>query len=309
MTAYILKRLAYSLFVVWGAITIIFIVMRFGPGDPALAMLGPTATAEQVAMARERLGVDRPVLVQYFSYIVRVAQLDFGASYRLGGSAIAHVVARFPATLLLAASSTLFALLLGFPMGVAAARRPGSLWDRLLSRLSLIGQALPTFWTGIMLILIFARTLRFLPSAGASTWQHLLMPTVALGLPFLSIVVRLVRSGLLDVLSENYVRVARSKGIAERQVIYKHAARNMLLPVVTVVGLQLGTLIGGAVIVETVFAWPGVGRLLIDAIQNRDYPLVQAATAILAGTFVLLNLFVDVLYTWLDPRVRLTGES
>lgn len=309
MTAYILKRLAYSLFVVWGAITIIFIVMRFVPGDPALAMLGPTATAEQVAMARERLGVDRPVLVQYFSYIVRVAQLDFGASYRLGGSAIAHVVARFPATLLLAASSTLFALLLGFPMGVAAARRPGSLWDRLLSRLSLIGQALPTFWTGIMLILIFARTLRFLPSAGASTWQHLLMPTVALGLPFLSIVVRLVRSGLLDVLSENYVRVARSKGIAERQVIYKHAARNMLLPVVTVVGLQLGTLIGGAVIVETVFAWPGVGRLLIDAIQNRDYPLVQAATAILAGTFVLLNLFVDVLYTWLDPRVRLTGES
>lgn len=309
MIAYILRRLGFAVFVIWGAVTIIFVVMRFVPGDPALAMLGPTATAEQIAEGRTRLGLDRPLFVQYASFIGRSLTLDFGDSYRLGGSAIAHVLDRMPATLLLAVSSTAFALLLGFPLGVAAAGRPGGALDGVISRFSLVGQALPTFWTGIMLILIFARTLRLLPSAGASTWQHLLLPTVALGLPFLSIVVRLVRSGLLDVLSENYVQVARSKGLRESRVFYVHAARNMLLPVVTVVGLQLGTLIGGAVIVETVFAWPGVGRLLIDSIQNRDYPIVQGATAVLAAVFVLMNLLVDVIYTWLDPRVRLTGGA
>lgn len=309
MTPYLIRRLGYALFVVWGAVTIIFVVMRFVPGDPASAMLGPTATSEQIEAARTRLGLDQPLLVQYVNYIARAALLDFGDSYRLGGAAIKHVLDKLPATLLLAVSSTLFALLVGFPMGVIAARRPGSVFDRIVGRISLVGQALPTFWTGIMLILIFARMLRWLPSAGATTWQHLIMPTVALGLPFLSIVVRLVRSGLLDVLNENYIQVARSKGLTERAVIYGHAVRNMLLPVVTVVGLQLGTLIGGAVIVETVFAWPGVGRLLIDAIQNRDFPIVQASTALIATIFVVMNLVVDITYTGLDPRVRLAKET
>lgn len=309
MAAYTLRRLGYAVFVVWGAITIIFIVMRFVPGDPASAILGPSATQEQIAAMRTRLGLDEPLPVQYVNYIARAVQLDFGDSYRLGGPAIDHVLDRLPATLALALSSTLFALLLGFPLGVAAARRPGSMLDRAIGRASLVGQALPTFWTGIMLILVFARILRLLPSAGASTWLHLILPTIALGLPFLSIVVRLARSGLLDVMNEDYVRVARSKGLPEWRVVYRHAVRNMLLPVVTIVGLQLGTLVGGAVIVETVFAWPGVGRLLIDAIQNRDFTVVQAATALIAAVFVVMNLLVDLTYTWLDPRVRVSGAE
>lgn len=309
MSAYVLRRLLYAAFVVWGALTIIFVVMRFVPGDPATAMLGPTATQAQIEAARTRLGLDQPVLLQYLRYIVRAFQLDFGDSYRLGGAAMAHVLGRLPMTLALALSSTAFAVLIGFPTGVIAALRPGTLVDRMISRVSLVGQALPTFWTGIMLILVFARVLELLPSAGATSWQHLIMPTVALGLPFLSIIVRLARSGLLDVLNEDYVNVARSKGLSEQRVIYLHAVRNMMLPVVTVIGLQLGTLVGGAVIVETVFAWPGVGRLLIDAIQNRDFPVVQAATALIAAVFVVMNLVVDVTYTWLDPRVRLSGEA
>lgn len=309
VTPYVLRRLLYTLFVVWGAVTIIFVVMRFVPGDPAIALLGATATPEQIAAARVRLGLDDPVLVQYGRYLVRAVQLDFGESFRLGGPAMRHVLDRLPATLVLALASTALAVVVGFPLGVAAARLHGTWFDRWVTRVSLVGQALPTFWTGIMLILVFARTLRWLPSGGASTWQHMILPTVALGLPFMSIVVRLARSGLLDVMNEMYVQVARSKGISERRVVYRHAVRNMLLPVVTVVGLQLGVLIGGAVIVETVFAWPGLGRLLIDAIRGRDYPIVQAATAVIAATFVVMNLLVDVTYTWLDPRVRVPGTS
>ncbi len=309
MTQYVARRLFYTVFVVWGAVTIIFVVMRFVPGDPAIALLGATATPEQIASARVRLGLDDPVIVQYGRYLVRAAQLDFGESFRLGGSAMGHVLDRLPMTLYLALASTGFAVLVGFPLGIVAARTRGSLFDHLITRFSLVGQALPTFWTGIMLILVLSRTFGLLPSGGATSWQHLLMPMVALGLPFMSIVVRLARSGLLDVMNEMYITVARSKGIPERSVVYRHAVRNMLLPVVTVVGLQLGALVGGAVIVETVFSWPGLGRLLIDAIRGRDYPVVQAATALIAATFVVMNLLVDLTYTWLDPRVRITSEQ
>lgn len=309
MTRYVTRRLLYTLFVVWGAVTIIFVVMRFVPGDPAIALLGATATQAQIDAARVRLGLDDPVIVQYGRYIVRAAQLDFGESFRLGGPAMGHVLDRLPLTLYLALASTAFAVLIGFPLGIAAARFQGTWLDKIVTRVSLVGQALPTFWTGIMLILILSRTFRLLPSGGATTWKHLVMPMIALGLPFMSIIVRLARSGLLDVMNEMYIQVARSKGLRETTVVYRHGARNMLLPVVTVIGLQLGALIGGAVIVETVFAWPGLGRLLIDAIRGRDYPIVQAGTALIAATFVLMNLLVDITYTWLDPRVRVESET
>jgi ABC-type dipeptide/oligopeptide/nickel transport system permease component len=309
MTQYVVRRLFYTVFIVWGAVTIIFVVMRFVPGDPAIAMLGATATQEQIAQARTRLGLDEPVLIQYGNYLARVIRLDFGESFRLGGSAMGHVVDRLPLTLCLALGSTAFAVLLGFPLGILAARNRGRLIDQVVTRFSLVGQALPTFWTGIMLILIFSRTLGLLPSGGASTWRHFILPIVALGLPFMSIIVRLARGGLLDVLNENFVQVARAKGLPERRVVYRHAARTMLLPVVTIIGLQLGVLVGGAVIVETVFSWPGLGRLLIDAIRGRDYPIVQAATALIAVIFVLLNLVVDMTYAWLDPRVRVAGGA
>lgn len=305
MTSYLLRRLGFTVFVVWGALSLIFVILRLVPGDPAVVYVGPTATVEQLEAARERFGLDEPVPLQYLRFLGSAARLDFGTSYRLGRSASGLVIERLPASIELALASTVLAVVLGLPLGVMAAVRHGTAVDRVITRASLVGQSLPQFWVGLMLILVFARWLQWLPSAGVGSWQHLLLPTVSLALPFLSMVVRLSRSGLLDVLSQEYVRVARSKGLSERVVLYKHAVRNMLLPLVTVVGLQVATLIGGAVIVETVFAWPGVGRLLIDAVRNRDYPVIQAATAVIALVFVLLNMFVDVLYSLLDPRVRL----
>ena len=305
MTSYLLQRLSFAVFVVWGALSLIFVILRLVPGDPAVIYVGPTATAEQVQAARVRFGLDEPLPLQYLRFLTAAVRLDFGTSHRLSRTASGLVIERLPTSVKLALSSTVLAVGLGLPLGVMAAVRRGTAVDRLITRASLVGQSLPQFWVGLMLILVFARGLQWLPSGGVGGWRHLLLPTVSLALPFLSMVVRLSRSGLLDVLSQEYVRVARSKGLSERVVLYKHAVRNMLLPLVTVVGLQIATLIGGAVIVETVFAWPGVGRLLIDAVRNRDYPVIQAATAVIALVFVVLNMFVDVLYSLLDPRVRL----
>lgn len=308
MQRYILRRLLYSLVVLLGVITVIFVAMRFIPGDPAMVYVGPYGTAEDVEAARERLGLNRPLLVQYGRYLLGALRGDFGTSYRLGGAAIDHVIQRLPKTIELAVASTFLAIVIGFPLGILAARRPGgSSW--IISKLSFACQSLPTFWTGIMLIWVFAKILGLLPSWGSESWKHLILPSVSLALPFLGLVTRMVRSDLIDVLHQNYVTVARAKGVPERKVIYRHAVRNMLIPVVTIVGLQIGSLLGGAVIVENVFAWPGVGRLLITAIANRDYPVVQAATAIIAGLFILINLLVDILYTYLDPRVKVEGAS
>lgn len=307
MTGYVARRLFFAVFVLWGAVTVIFLVIRLIPGDPVTVMLGPTATVEQVAAAKQRYGLDEPFLTQYIVYLQNVARLDFGVSLRLGRTASGLVASRLPATARLAATSMAIALVVSFPLGIAAALRPRSIWDRIVSTASLVGQSAPTFWVGIMLILLFARRLQLLPSAGDDTWRHLIMPSVTLALPFISLLVRLIRSGLLEVLHEGYVQTARAKGLRESTVLIHHAVRNMLIPVVTVAGLQFGALLGGTVIVETVFAWPGVGRLLVNAIYNRDYAVVQAAIAVIAGIFVLINLAVDVLYGYLDPRVRV-GE-
>jgi len=199
----------------------------------------------------------------------------------------------------------LLALLVSFPLGVLAALRPRSLLDRLVSIVSLVGQSVPGFWLGIMLILIFARQLRWLPSSGSSGFKNLILPAITLAMPLIGILTRLIRSGLLDVLYEDYIRTARAKGLDQRTVLTRHAMRNMLIPVVTVIGLQMGNLLGGAVIVETVFAWPGIGRLLVDAIFHRDYPLVQAAILFITASFILINLLVDISYVYLDPRISL----
>jgi peptide/nickel transport system permease protein len=304
MAPYLLRRLVLSVFVLWGAVTIVFIAIRLAPGDPAQMMLGTTATAEDLAALRARLDLDQPLPVQYGRYLLRVVRLDFGQSLRLDQAATAAVIERVPQTARLAALAMVIALLLSFPLGMAAAVRPGSAIDRLISLGSLLGQSVPTFWLGIMLILVFARGLRLLPSGGAETWQHLVLPATALALPLVGILTRLIRSGLLDVMNEDYIRTARAKGLAARVVLTRHALVNMLIPVVTVVGLQLGQLLGGAVIVESVFAWPGVGRLLLDAISNRDYPLVQAAILFITGGFIAINLLVDLSYGYLDPRIR-----
>ena len=305
MSAYVLRRIFYALFVLWGALTIVFIAIRIVPGDPAAMMLGPSATQADVEELRARLGLDDSLPRQYVTFLGDVARFDFGKSLWLNRPVMTSVTERIAATARLAAAAMILALLVSFPLGVTAALRPRSLLDRFVSFISLVGQSLPGFWLGIMLILVFARQLRWLPSSGSEGFKHLILPAVTLAMPLIGILTRLIRSGLLDVLYEDYIRTARAKGLNQRTVLTRHAMRNMLIPVVTVIGLQMGNLLGGAVIVETVFAWPGIGRLLVDAIFHRDYPLVQAAILFITASFILINLLVDISYVYLDPRISL----
>lgn len=306
MLGYILRRIAQAVLVLWGALTIVFAVVRLVPGDPATIILGSDATAEEVARVRAELGLEDSLLVQYARFMARAVRLDFGESFRFGSDAFAMVLDRIGATVTLAAAAMLIALAVSFILGVLAALRPRGLADRTISTLSLMGQSMPNFWVGIILILVFARQLNMFPSAGNTTLSHLVLPAVTLALPFTSILVRLIRSGLLEVLGEGYIQTARAKGLTEPAVLARHAVRNMLIPVVTVAGLQFGALLGGTVVVEEVFSWPGLGRLLVDAIGNRDYTVIQASVAFIAAIFVLVNLVVDLLYAYIDPRVRVS---
>lgn len=304
MGNYVLTRAGYSVFVLWGALTIIFIAIRIVPGDPASLMVGTSGTAEDVAALNRRLGLDDPLPTQYVQYLGDAARLDFGESLWLNRPVGEEVAGRIAATSRLAAVAVVLALLVSFPLGMIAALKRRTPVDGAISVVSLIGQSVPSFWLGIMLILVFARQLRLLPSAGSQTWQHLVLPAITLALPLVGVLTRLVRSGMLDVLYEDYIRTARAKGLRPNVVLSRHALRNMLIPVITVVGLQIGNLLGGAVIVETVFGWPGIGRLLVDAIAQRDYPLVQAAILLITATFIAINLLVDLSYGYLDPRIR-----
>ncbi|HET8523616.1 MAG TPA: nickel ABC transporter permease [Thermomicrobiales bacterium] len=306
MTTYILKRIAYAIFVLWGALTIIFITIRIVPGDPASMMLGAGATEQDVQALRERLGLDDPLYQQYIDFVDHAVRLDFGNSLWLDQSVLGAVGERLAATGRLALAAMIIALVLSFPLGIIAALKQRTPIDTAISIISLIGQSVPSFWLGIMLILVFARHFRIFPSAGSETWKHLVLPSLTLALPLVGVLTRLVRSGLLEVMHEDYIRTARAKGLTARTVLTRHALRNMLIPVITVVGLQMGNLLGGAVIVEIVFGWPGVGRLLVDAIFHRDYPLVQTAILFITAGFVLINLLVDLSYVYLDPRIRLS---
>lgn len=305
MTAYIARRLIFSVFVLWGALTVVFLAVRAVPGDPAQMMLGPNATAGDMDALREKLGLNRPLIVQYGAYMLQTLRLDLGESLRIPQPVVALVAERLPTTGKLALTAIAIAMLVSFPLGIAAALRPGGVVDGIVSVVSLLGQSIPGFWLGIMFILIFARNLRLLPSGGDESIVHLILPSITVALPLIGVLTRLVRSGLLDVLDEDYIRTARAKGLPSQTVMQRHAIRNMLIPVITVVGLQIGTLLGGAVITETVFAWPGVGLLLIDAITNRDYPLVQAAILFITASFITINFLVDLSYGLLDPRIRL----
>lgn len=305
MSRYLVTRLGYTLFVLWGALTIVFLAIRIVPGDPAAMMLGPGSTQEDISALRDRLGLDESIPIQYGRYLGDVARLDFGDSLWLNRPVVSEVASRVVATARLAGAAALIGLVISFPLGITAALRRGSPLDGLISIVSLVGQSVPSFWLGIMLILVFARQLQVLPSSGSSGWSHLVLPAFTLAMPLIGVLTRLVRSGLLDVLYEDYVRTARAKGLNPRVVLLRHAMRNMLIPVVTVIGLQIGNLLGGAVIVETVFGWPGIGRLLVDAIEQRDYPLVQVAILFITVSFVFINLLVDLSYGLLDPRIRI----
>ncbi|SDU53660.1 ABC transporter permease [Jiangella alkaliphila] len=309
MIKIILRRLLIGLFVMWGAASLIFVIVRVAPGDPATVMLGPDADPEQIARLHETLGLDRPMFAQYLSFLGDAVRLDFGDSHRLGRPAMDAVFDRLPATLELTLAATAIAVVVGLTLGLVAGGKPGGVVDRVVSAATIALQSFPTFWVGIMLILVFALGLRLLPSAGVGTPQHMILPAVTLALPFTAIVARLTRSSVAEAMREPYVQTARSKGLTEPQVLLGHALRNSLIPVVTVVGLQMGALMGGAVIVENVFAWPGLGSLVVDAVANRDYAVVQAVTLLIAGIVMVLNLVADLLYTQLDPRIRMEGVS
>jgi peptide/nickel transport system permease protein len=304
MRTFLLRRLAQSLVVLLGVSFVVFAILYL-TGDPALVLLAPDASAEDVRRFREQMGFNDPFLVQYGRFLKGALQGDFGQSVRHGEPAFALVLDRMPATFELAGAALLLALCVAIPAGIVSALRRNSVLDYIATVVALFGQSLPTFWLGIMLILFFSVQFNLLPSSGRGTLEHLVLPAVTLGLFTTARITRLTRSGMLEVLNQDYIRTARAKGVGDPPVVWKHALKNAAIPIVTIVGIELGTLLGGSVITETIFAWPGVGRLSVQAIANRDYPVVQAAVFLLATTFVVVNLIVDIVYTYLDPRIRL----
>jgi len=304
MSTFLVRRLLQSLVVLFGVSFVVFAILHL-TGDPALVLLPPDASVEDVRRFREAMGFNDPFLVQYGRFLTGALHGDFGQSIRHGEPAFGLVVERMPATFELAGAALLLALCLSIPAGIVSAVRRNSPLDYLATVVALFGQSLPTFWLGIMLILLFSVQFHLLPSSGRGTLSHLVLPAVTLGLFTTARITRLTRSGMLEVLDQDYIRTARAKGVGDPPVVWKHALKNAAIPIVTIVGIELGTLLGGSVITETIFAWPGDGRLSVQAIANRDYPVVQAAVFLLASTFVLVNLLVDVVYTYLDPRIRL----
>ncbi len=303
MKFYLLRRVWQAVLVLFGVSVVVFFILHL-TGDPVGLLLPPDASAEDITRFRKAMGFDDPWIVQYTRFLRGALRGDFGESLRHGEPAMTLVLERLPATFQLAGASLLLALCLAIPAGILSAVKRNSAVDYLATIVALTGQAMPTFWLGIMLILVFSVRLNWLPSSGRGDFQHLILPAVTLGLFTTARITRLTRSGMLEVLGQDYIRTARAKGVSEQPVVWKHALKNAAIPIITIVGIELGTLLGGSVITETIFSWPGVGRLSVQAIINRDYPVVQAAVFLLASTFVFLNFMVDVTYTWLDPRIR-----
>jgi peptide/nickel transport system permease protein len=303
MRAYLVSRLAQTALVVFLSLSAVFAMTRLA-GDPVLLFMPMDIQAKDVNEWRQRLGFNDPVVVQYARFIGGAVRGDFGDSLRYRRDALGLVLERLPATLQLAATALMLTLLLAVPLGVITAVRRNSWLDHLGTIATVLGQAVPGFWLGLMLIYLFAVQLRWLPTGGIGGLAHLVMPALVLAAFFSARVARLTRSAVLDVLKEDYIRTARAKGLGEGGVVSKHTLRNCAIPIVTLVGLEAGQLIGGAVITETIFAWPGLGRLTVQALLNRDFPVVLAAVSFTSIVYTLLNLLVDLAYGWLDPRVR-----
>ncbi len=304
MKAYILKRLFHSIFVLVGISLVVFIILHL-TGDPAALLMPMDATPEQVAQFRQEMGFNDPVLVQYWRFFKGTLRGDFGQSFRHSQPALDLVLERMPATIQLTLAAMVIALAVAIPVGIISAIRRNSLLDHIGMTGALLGQSTPVFWLGVMLILIFSVTLQWFPSSGRGEFQNLVLPAITLGMFTMARTARMMRSSMLEVLGQEYMKTAKAKGLSPLTVILKHALKNAAIPVVTIIGMELGTLLGGAVITEWIFAWPGLGRLAVQAIYNRDYPVVQAAVFLLAAIFVMVNLVVDLLYTYLDPRVKL----
>jgi ABC-type dipeptide/oligopeptide/nickel transport system permease component len=303
---YIIRRLLIMIPVLLGVSLIIFTMVRVIPGDPAIILAGPHANKEQVDQIRTQLGLDRHPVVQYFSFLGDLVQGDLGRSTRTGLPVTREIMARLPNTVVLALTAIILASFLGVLTGIIAGVKQNSIFDHLSMMIALFGLSMPVFWLGLMLMLLFSIQLGWLPSVGAESWKHLILPAITLGANSTAIIARMTRSSMLEVIRVDYIRTARAKGLTEKMVIWRHALKNALIPVVTVIGLQTGTLLGGAVLTEIVFAWPGIGRLLVEAILSRDYPVVQGLVLLVAIIFIFINLIVDLLYSYLDPRIRYT---
>ncbi len=299
----IVQRLLHFAVVIAGVTTLVFIALRM-TGDPALMLLPGDPTPEDIMLARQKLGVDKPLLTQYFTFVESAFRGDFGVSFQHGVDATELVLERLPATAALAGAALLVAAAFAIPFGILAAVYRGTAIDLFVMVVAVIGQGVPFFWLGLMLILIFGVELRLLPTGGYGSLRHLVLPTLTLAGYIAASTARLARSSMLEVLGRDYMRTAKAKGLALHVVVLKHGLRNAAIPLVTFLGLQMGLLLGGTVVVEEIFGWPGVGRLLLQAISYRDYPVVQAATFILAMIFVLVNILVDLVYVVLDPRLR-----
>ncbi len=313
MWLYLIKRFLHTIPVLIGVSVLVFGMLHLAPGDPAQVLLGPEATADSIAQVREDLGLDKPLVVQYATWMSNMARGDFGRSIVLGREVFPEIWARFKATAILTVTSLIIAVMLGVSAGIISAVRQYSLFDSIAMLVALAGVSMPLFFTGIVAILAFAMNLRWLPSAGMFSpaggdvldlLRHLVLPALTLGTVSAAILARMTRSAMLEIIRQDYIRTARAKGLNERAVIYIHALRNASITIVTVLGMQIGYLLGGSVITEAVFSWPGIGQMMVRAIQARDYPMVQGGVFFVAAMFVFINLLVDVLYAYLDPRIR-----
>jgi ABC-type dipeptide/oligopeptide/nickel transport system permease component len=303
MKRYVLQRLFQAVIVIWGISLITFSLLHLFR-DPVLILLPPEATKEDVELLRKEMGLDQPLVLQYFKFLSGMVHGDFGKSFVAHKPALSLVLERMPMTLWLAASGLLLALIVSIPLGVLAAIHRNRIQDHSASVLAVLGQAMPLFWLDIMLIIIFAVKLRLLPASGAGSFRHVILPAAGIAVSVLPILMRLTRSRMIEILSQDYIRTARAKGLGERAVLFRHALRNALIPVITILGFQFGMLLGGAVITETIFAWPGVASLVVESIFNSDFPVVQAAVALFALLIVFANLVTDITVAWLDPKTR-----
>jgi peptide/nickel transport system permease protein/oligopeptide transport system permease protein len=304
MLQYVAKRLLSTIPVLIGISLLLFLMLRSLPGDPAQVLAGQMATPEEVENIRQQLGLDQPLHKQYILFLGRLVLLDLGRSARTQNPVIQEVWARLPNTFLLAVVAITLACLFGIPAGIVSAVRPYTWVDYLVTSAALFGISMPVFWLGLMLVVVFSVILQWLPAGGAGNWKHVIMPSLTLASFVVAFIARMTRSTMMESLSQDYVTTARSKGLREEVVVIKHALKNALIPIITVVGLQFGLLLGGAVLTETVFAWPGLGRLIVDSILARDYPMIQGAILIFGLLYIMVNLIVDLIYAYVDPRIR-----
>ena len=304
MHKYVLKRILLLIPVLLGVSLLVFAIMSLTPGDPAQLILGENAPKEAVLKLREEMGLNDPFFMQYFRFVKNAIMGDFGRSYTTGREVFGEIFARFPNTLILAVIGIIISVCIGLPIGIISATRQYSFLDSFSMVIALLGVSMPVFWLGLMLILTFSVKLGWLPSGGFDGLKSIILPAVTLGVGSAAIITRMTRSSMLEVIRQDYIRTARAKGVAEKVVINKHALKNALIPIITVVGLQFGHLLGGAVLTESVYSWPGVGRLMVDAIRQKDTPTVLAAVVFLAAAFSVVNLLVDILYAYVDPRIK-----